>query len=333
MPLLRRLGQWLRRLALGLVALLLVVTVASYAIPLPATADQDPALLLPIATRLETIDGSRTAVLEAGPKEGPVVVLVHGFGGSTFSWRQTVPALAAAGYHAVAVDLVNFGLADKSWEADTSHAAQARRVLAVMDALGIRRAAVVGHSMGGSVALHLATAARDRVGVLVLVDAAYREPGAGGPLAAAGQGMAGALLALPPVRQVARQAMRRLLPEDRLVEILRSAYLDPAMVTPQVAAGYGAQVRTVDWDLALLAVSRDQGRNALPVALAAVAVPTQVIWGRQDSWIPLESGEALAASIPGARLDVIDRSGHLPFEEQPAAFMAVLLPFLEAHRP
>jgi pimeloyl-ACP methyl ester carboxylesterase len=231
------------------------------------------------------------------------------------------------------MDLVNFGLSDKSWEADTTHAAQARRVTAVMDDLGIRSAAVVGHSMGGSVALHLAMAAPERVRALVLVDAAYREPGAPGSGPSLGQGFAAALIGLPPVRQVARQAMRRILSEDRLVEILRSAYLDPAaVVTPAVASGYAAQLRTRDWDLALLAVTRDQGRSVLPAPLASLVVPTQVIWGRADSWVPPAQGEALASRIAGARLELIDGSGHLPFEEQPGAFMAVLLPFLEAHR-
>ncbi len=327
---LRRILLWLGRAVLVLLA---VVLAASYLVPLPASPDDDPATLLPAGARLIQVPGEagRTAVMEAGAPGAPAVVLIHGFGGSTFSWRLTVPALAAAGYRVVALDLLDFGLSEKRWDTDTSHAAQARHVLAVMDALGIRRAVVAGHSMGGSVALHVAMAAPERVAALVLVDAAAREPGEGGALAGVGQALASGALQLPPVQQVARQAIRRLISPDALVDLLRSAYADPAFVTPAVAVGYQAQARTRDWDLALLAVSRDQGGNALPRALNSLTVPTQVIWGRVDPWIPLARGEALAAAIPGARLDVIDGAGHLPFEERAEAFMAVILPFLAQH--
>jgi pimeloyl-ACP methyl ester carboxylesterase len=84
------------------------------------------------------------------------VILLHGFGGSTFSWRLTLPALADAGYSAVALDLRGFGLSDKDGGADHGHAAQARYVAALMDELAIQDAVVVGHSMGGNVAAHLA---------------------------------------------------------------------------------------------------------------------------------------------------------------------------------
>ena len=122
-------------------------------------------------------------------------------------------------------------------------------------------------------------------------------------------------------RQAARQAIRRLIGEDRLVEILRSAYADAAVVTPEVAEGYRAQVRTRDWDLALLAVTRDQGRSTLPAALSTLALPVQVVWGSRDPWIPGANASRLAAAIPGARLDVIEGAGHLPFEERPGAFI------------
>lgn len=324
--------------AVALVAILFVIAlVAAQLLPLPGPDPVPAASLLPPDGRLvevpaTLVDGSpadratiETAVVEAGSADGPAVVLVHGFGGSTFSWRLTVPPLAAAGYRVVALDLANFGLATKGWEIDASHPAQARHVLAVMDALGIDRAVVVGHSMGASVVTHLALAAPERLRGIALVDAAVSPAGTrGGP----GGDAIAAALSIDPVRRLARQIVRRAVDEARLTSILASAYADPAFVTPEVAAGYLDQIRTADWDLALMAVTRDQRRNALPAPLASVAVPTIVVWGAIDPWIPLERGEALAAAIPGARLVTIPGAGHLPFEEDPPAFEAALLPFL-----
>lgn len=305
-----------------LASVVIAVVVASYVVPLPTTPDRDAATLLPPDARLVVVDGERTAIVDEGPRDAPAVVLVHGFGGSTFSWRLTVPALVAAGYRAVALDLPDFGLSDKRWDVDTGHAAQARFVLATMDLLALGRAVVVGHSMGGDVAAHVAMQAPARVAGLVLVDAAIREPGDGGP------SLAGALLRVPPVVQVGRQLVRRLVSEDRLVSILRSAYADPAVVTPAVAEGYLAQIRTRDWDLALLATMRDMA-DSLPRPLASVGVPTLVVWGARDPWIPLATGQRLVREVPGARWAPIDGAGHLPFEERPDAFIAALLPFLQ----
>jgi pimeloyl-ACP methyl ester carboxylesterase len=108
-----------------------------------------------------------TFVQESGPTDGPAVVLVHGFGGSTFNWRYTLPALAEAGYRAVALDLMGFGLSDKSFDQDDSHAAQADFVADVMTALDIQRATLVGHSMGGNVIAHFALKYPERVEGLV----------------------------------------------------------------------------------------------------------------------------------------------------------------------
>jgi pimeloyl-ACP methyl ester carboxylesterase len=324
----------LRALGFVVLGLLVILAVGPYLVPLPAQPDRDAAAVaaeLGLDGRFITVDGTRTFIQEAGLAGGPAVVLIHGFGGSTFSWRLTLPALARAGYRAVALDLRDFGLSDKSWEADTSHGAQARFVLGVMDALGIGHAVIVGHSMGADVAVHLAMGAPDRVAALVLVDAATgdgRSGTMGGPLGA----LAPILLALPPVRRLAQQVLRRVITPERLNEILASAYLDPATLTPGIRAGYGGQVQTRDWDLALLAVTRDGTRSGLPLPLSSVTAPTLVIWGAEDPWVPISAGKAIRDAIPGAGWAVVPGAGHLPFEEQPDAFLADLLPFLEAHR-
>lgn len=335
----------LRWVVLAAVAILIVALAFAQVVPLPASPDLEPSTLAAPGTRFLSVpvaaaDGSgapgsqgtlRTAVRELGPADGPAVVLVHGFGGSTFSWRATLPALAERGCRAVALDLADFGLSEKRFGIDTSHAAQARLVLAVMDELGIDRAVLVGHSMGGNVVAHVAAIAPARVRGLVLVDAAVVAPdgpGGGGALGLSGA-LLGPVLEIGPVRQLARQVLRRTLDEARLRAILTSAYADPATVTDAVFSGYAAQLRTPDWDLALLQIVRDGGRHALPIPLAGLRAPTLVVWGERDPWIPLARGVALTAAVPGASLRTIPGAGHLPMEEAPEAFVAVLASFLD----
>lgn len=309
-----------RRLLRALAVLLLLAIVVPYLLPLPGpegvAADE-----LATSGRFVEVDGDRLYVELDGPPDGPPVVLIHGFGGSTFSWRRTIPPLAAGGWRTLAVDLLGFGLSDKTFDADHSHPAQARRVAGVMEQLGIGRSAVVAHSMGANVALHLADLRPDLVDRLVLVAASVQAEGGGlSP---------GRLLHLPPVARWTRLAVRALATPERVTDTLRSAYRDPGQVDEATAAGYLRPLEVRDWDVALVAIVRDAGDNALPVAPATITRPTLIVWGADDSWIDLAEGERLHAAMPQARLVVIDDAGHLPFDERPAQFIAAVLPFLE----
>ncbi len=323
--------RWPRRLGAVLLVLLAAFFVVPFLIPLPPQPDReavDVAADLGLAGALVDAGSTRSWVEEAGPIDGKPVVLVHGFGGSSWSWRATLPALAAAGYRAVALDLANFGLADKAWDLDTTHATQADLLAAVMDARGIARATLVGHSMGGNVVTWFAARHPDRIDGAVLVDAAT------GPAATSGgPAILGTLVRLPNVRRIGQLVLRSQLDEARMADILRSAYADPSRVTDDDLSGYVAPLQTVDWDLGLLAILRDGGESPLAAPIDEVLrVPTAIIWGRDDPWIPLASGEALHAALPDAEWHIIDDAGHLPMDEQPAAFNDILLAWLESTR-
>lgn len=328
-PIARR--RWPRRLGIVLVVLLSALFVVPFLIPLPEQPDraaEDVAAELGLAGALVDAGGTQAWVEEAGPVDGIPIVLIHGFGGWAWSWRATLPALAAAGYRAVAVDLANFGLSDKSWDLDSRHAAQADLVAAVMDARGISRATLVGHSMGGNVLAWFAARHADRIDGAVLVDAATGPAASGG-----GPAFVGSLVRLPNVRRIGQLVLRSQLDEARMADILRSAYADPSRVSTEDVSGYAAPLQTVDWDLGLLAILRDSGDSALGSPIGEVLlVPTVIIWGRDDPWIPLASGEALRDALPGAEWHIIDDAGHLPMEEQPAAFNDILLAWLERTR-
>src|SRR3954462_11617102 len=117
-----------------------------------------PATASGITSRMVTLaSGLHARVVEAGPADGAPVLLVHGWACTAFSWRRQMPALAAAGHRVVAFDLKGHGFSDKPPPAAESSAdAMTRFVLDVMDATGVERAALVGHSMGGAIAASVA---------------------------------------------------------------------------------------------------------------------------------------------------------------------------------
>lgn len=323
-----------RGLFVLLAILLVVALVGPYLIPLPAQPGRDATELAPADGRFITVNGVRTFIREAGPRDGTPVVLVHGFGGLTYTWRDTLPALAAAGYRALALDLKGFGLSDKSFTQDYSHAAQADFVMDVMTAVGMERAVLVGHSMGGSVIAHAALRRPERVMALVFVAGAVREAGQSGeggsilglPLSI------GALVEFPPFQRWGQLLLRSLLTRERLAQTQLSAYYVKEVVTPEVEEAYLGVLEIRDWDLALLGVLRDSGRNALPQPVSVLNAPTLILWGEQDTWVPLERGRALHAALPQSRLVVLPNVGHLPMEEAPAAFHAALIEFLDTVR-
>lgn len=307
-----------------LAAVIVILLVAPFVIPLPEQPDMTAEALAPGTGRFVTVDGVKTHVLDIGPRDGPAVVLIHGFGGSTYSWRDTIPALASNGYRAVALDLKGFGLSDKSFEEDYGHPSQAIFVAGAMDELGIDRASIAGHSMGASVVGHFAALFPERVNKLVLVDGTVNvdEDGPGfDPISW--------LIQFPPIRQWARIIMRWQLNEETVAARLRTAYHDPEKLTQEIENGYLTPQRVKDWELALLGIVRDSNKNSLSSSLQnTIDAPMLIVWGEQDTWVPLGRGRVLAESLPTSDLSIIPDSGHLPMEEQAELFNDVLLDFL-----
>jgi pimeloyl-ACP methyl ester carboxylesterase len=263
------------------------------------------------------VNGTRVHYVEAG--RGDPVVLVHGLGGSTFSFRYTVPELAQR-HRVVAIDLRGFGYTERPEDADYSLSGQATLVQQAMGRLGIVRAAVVGHSMGGSVAMRLALQYPERVSRLVLVDAATDHEMRRGA-------RTGRLLRpLQPILALAtrNQAFRRF--------ALRSVVHDPAFVTPEVIDGYFRPLRMNGTMRAFASLGAQRRRDA-PLDPERIRQRTLVLWGEHDRLIPLARGEELARRIPNAQLEVIPGAAHLPLEEQPELSNKALEEFLRPPGP
>jgi len=269
-----------------------------------------------LSPRFETVDGVRLRYLRAGT--GPAVVLMHGFASSIVTWRDVMPDLARA-HDVVAVDFPGFGGSEIREGLPLS--AYPRLVVGLMDRLGVARASLVGNSMGGGAAIVIAALHPERVERLVLMDSVgYNLASGDRPwlLRAAGfKPVARLIEALPIRRPMVTLALRQIFHDDRLVTPERiDEYVAPLLRPGAVAAAQ-----------ALLASGDDMG---LPGLASRVRAPTLVVWGRQDTWVPVAQADRFLADIPGSRKAVIQGCGHLPQEERPAEVSALLDEFLAA---
>jgi pimeloyl-ACP methyl ester carboxylesterase len=328
----------LRTIGIALLVVLVSLTTLPYLVDVPKGADANPATLLATGAapgaRLITADGVQSVVAEAGDPNDPALLLIHGFGGSTYGYREVMEPLAARGWRVIAIDLPGFGLSEKLWGRDYSHKAQATFALAVLDELNIDRAVLLGHSMGGNVISWMLSLAPKRVAALAYINAAVAQPQSG---VSSSPSAASALLDVPPIRRIARIVIRNAFSPATFGELLSSAFAVKSAVTPTLVAGYAASSQLRDWDLALLGIVRDGAKNTLPDTLAnlsaaAGAPPALILWGEDDSWVPLARGEVLRADLPAAEWLVLPAIGHVPFEEDVPAFIDAVGGWLDALR-
>ncbi len=252
--------------------------------------------------------------------QGEAVVLLHGFGASTYSWRKVVPALAAS-HRVVAIDLNGFGYTQRPKDpAAYTREGQEALVLGVMDALGIDRAHVVGHSYGGGLSLFLASRHPERLRTLILVDSsAPTYPDDRRSRIASFRPLSNFF-----VRAVARPSMVR--------RSLQHSYYDPSQVTPELVKAYLDRLLVQGVDDAFYGLTVPRLAPGPKVELDRIHVPTLAVWGAEDQLISLASGQRAVARIPGSEFVVIEKCGHLPMEERPEELLKAMLPFLERHR-
>lgn len=283
--------------------------------------------------RFAVVHGYRRAFRVVG--SGPPLVLLHGIGDSSRTWRRVLEPLSE-GRTVIAPDLLGHGDSDKP-RADYSAAAYAcglRDLLAVLD---VDRATVVGHSLGGGVAMQFAYQFPERCDRLVLVSTGGvgREvhpllrlaaaPGAEAVLPLlTGTPLRLASWALGPVgRWFVERGVDVLRLGDDLEHVL-DCYA--ALATPQQRASFLRTLRSVV-DL------RGQVVTMLDRCYLAAGLPTLLVWGGQDRVVPVEHAGVAHRAMPGSRLEVIPDAGHFPQLSHPERFAAVLRDFLDRTAP
>ena len=282
------------------------------------TPDKDRALLesryLAAPSDMLRVKDWHLHLRDSGPKDAPVVILIHGFGASLHTWEPWAKALSAD-LRVIRFDLPGSGLSAPDPAGDYSDARSMALLIALMDQLGITRAQLVGHSIGGRIAWTFAARHPERVGRLVLV----------APDGFASPGFAYGKPAEVPVMLA---AMRYVLPKPLLRMNLEPAYANPKMLTDDLTTRYHDLMLAPGARDAMLARLRQTVLVDPVPLLKAIQAPTLLVWGERDAMIPFDNSNQYLLAVPDIRRVALPGVGHLPQEEAPAAALQAVQTFL-----
>ena len=273
------------------------------------------------------LHGHPVAYYAAG--SGPVVLLIHGITSSADAWREVIPALAEE-HTVVAPDLLGHGGSAKP-RGDYSLGAYASGLRDLMAALGHSRATVVGHSMGGGVAMQLAYQFPERVERMALVSSGGLGREVGLVLRAAT--LPGAEWVLPLLTRrgprhavgLGAEVLARLGMRTR-ADVRGTALGLASLSDPRARRAFLHTARSI-------LDSTGQRVSATDRLYLAERMPTLIIWGDRDPMIPAAHGHAAHGLIPHSRFELFEGAGHYPFDEDPARFAAVLRAFIAETEP
>jgi pimeloyl-ACP methyl ester carboxylesterase len=249
------------------------------------------------------------------------VLLVHGLGGSTFSWRNVAPELARHDFLVIAVDLPGFGLSQRRPAFEQSHEGRANIIWELIKDLSIPGDwHLAGHSMGGGVA---AAMALQRPCVTVSLTLAA------GLLERDSRFINKLLSRSRMLRNIAGKVINRFfLTRKRVKSFLSSAYgREP---TTEELEGYYKPLQLKDTYLTLVNLFKSHpSEKGLVDKAVTIDIPALFIWGREDNWVPVSKGGELEEKMPNSRMVIIDEAGHCPMETHPEDFNYYFINFLE----
>jgi pimeloyl-ACP methyl ester carboxylesterase len=260
---------------------------------------------------------------DMGDPEGPVMVLVHGFAASSADFDPVVARLGAC-YRIIAPDLPGQGLTEGPAEGRLSVAGDVAVLGALIRDLDLSDVVLVGSSLGGQVAFNLALADPGRFSALVLVDAA----GWPSPLQGETRGAAALVLDLPG----ARRAMAQLDPRPFARAGLKAAFVDQTLVSPALIARYADLARAPGRRRLLLTMRIRASDAASKQRLQRLHTPTLILTGALDRLVPPRNARLFAEAVPGAKLQVLPKVGHLPLQEDPDDAVRAIQGFLADQR-
>jgi pimeloyl-ACP methyl ester carboxylesterase len=273
-----------------------------------------------------SLHGREVAYVKAG--SGPLLLLIHGMAGTYQTWQAVIEPLALS-HTVIAADLPGHG-SSAPGGGDYSLGSLAAGLRDLVVALGHERATLVGHSLGGGIAMQFAYQFPEAAERLVLVSSGGLGPEVNPVLRAAA--LPGADLFIAATARPGRAA------GAALARGLATVGLRPNADVAEVARGYASLAdgsRRAAFLATLRAVVGTDGQrlHAGDRLYLAEGIPTLIVWGRNDRMIPLRHGEQAHEAIAGSRLEIFERSGHMPQLDSPGQFVAVLERFLGETQP
>ena len=309
---------------IGIIFIILIITlsVGPFLIPVsPDTGTVPAEQLADPDSHFVEINGLNVHYKMMGSGQ-PVFILLHGFGASLFSWHAVMEPLSAHGM-VIAYDRPAFGLTERplQWTGQNPYGPDGNiaLLLGLMDHFGVRKAFLVGNSAGGTLSMQFALQYPQRVEALILVDPAVYENG--GPAWVRILGKTPEMQHLGPlfVRSIRKSGL----------DLIRTAWHDPSRITQATWDGYTRPLKVDNWDRALWDFTLASHDTGLLQHLQDFKLPILVLTGDDDRIVPTADSIKLAGVLPGAELVIIPQAGHVPHEEQPAAFMQTLDSFVK----
>lgn len=309
-------------------AVLIIIVIVAGALVIFRTPDTDPAAMRAkyggAPSQFVDLGGGLTVHLrDTGPRDAPVLVLVHGSNASLFTWEPWAKRLETY-YRIVRFDLPGHGMTGASPTRAYTAAAFVEVVERVREKLGLTRFAIAGNSMGGGVAWHYALAHPERVNALVLVDSVGQpEPGVdNGPLLFR-------IARLPVLRDLATVVT----PRSWIADTLPYAFADPKLADDKAIDLYWEMLCYPGNRVATIERFAGKPDYATPQMLGALKMPTLILWGADDQLIPATSGTWLNQRISGSKLIIYPKTGHIPMEERADQSAADVRAFLQSADP
>lgn len=254
-----------------------------------------------------SIDSIQVAYREAGQSNSKAVVFLHGFGGSSYDWKELMDMLSES-YRCLAFDIPPFGLSEKRLDFDYSDESIVRLIMNSLNYLGVNRFVLVGHSMGGYLSLAIASLFPERVEKLILFDAAYANHSE-------------TLNSPNPPFELDNENQIKLyqillaigLKTYPLVKFLYQTYLSTGTILSTEHFEYlFAQNYFLPAEV-LIKFTKDKAiQKPLAIDLASIVAKTLIIYGEKDSITPPSIGEYLSRNIRDSRLLLIPNEGHMP---------------------
>lgn len=318
--------RWKKFLLLSLIFACVTTALGPFVIPVP-TLDglvSEQEFVDPDSQFIE-INGVNIHYKEAGAGER-TFILLHPFGGSTYSWREVMDEFAKYG-RVIAYDRPAFGLTERplpgEWEENPyGMKANVEILRELLDSMGVEKAVLVGNSAGGGVAVAFALEYPERIDELILVD-----PGVGGGRGPQFPAWALPVMWTPQMRHLGPLMMRDY--QESLPRTLERGWFDQTKLTNEIRERHLQILKIKNWDKAFYELTFAPAYPELRPLLPNLTVPVLVVAGQEDRLIRSWYFEAVATEIPEATLNLIPQCGHMPQEECPTEFMEVVLKYLQ----